>query len=201
MKKQTRRRGANLEAELLDAAWAELTSVGYANLTMESVAARARTGVAVLYRRWPGKAQVALAALERYRLAHPVPVPDTGSLRGDLLAQLEALNDGLAGYLALAAATAFSGLLADTGMTPAQARKQLLAAQRLPKVRVIYQRAHDRGELNLKKVSPTVLALPFDLLRHDLLLTLKPVKRARFVAIVDELFFPLLATRPVQRAS
>ena len=50
-----RRRGEELEAALLEAAWAELVEVGFARLTMESVAARAKTGVAVLYRRWPRK--------------------------------------------------------------------------------------------------------------------------------------------------
>jgi len=49
----TRRRGAELEAALLDAAWDELQAVGYAGLTMEAVADRAGTSRAVLYRRWP----------------------------------------------------------------------------------------------------------------------------------------------------
>ena len=63
-----RRRGPQLEAALLDAAWEELVHVGYASLTMESVAARAHTGIAVLYRRWPNKDQLVLAAIEHYRL-------------------------------------------------------------------------------------------------------------------------------------
>ena len=44
-----RRRGPQLESALLDAAWDELVEVGFASLTMESVAARAQTGIAVLY--------------------------------------------------------------------------------------------------------------------------------------------------------
>ncbi|WP_435793577.1 TetR family transcriptional regulator [Nonomuraea glycinis] len=47
---------------------------------MESVAARARTGTAVLYRRWANKDQMVLAAIAHYRNSHPVAVPDTGSL-------------------------------------------------------------------------------------------------------------------------
>jgi AcrR family transcriptional regulator len=43
-----RRRGEELEAALLAAAGDELVEVGFHRLTMESVAARARTGVAVL---------------------------------------------------------------------------------------------------------------------------------------------------------
>lgn len=62
----------------------------------------------------------------------------------------------------------------------------------LPHVRVIYQRAHDRGEINLERIPPAVLAVPFDLLRHDMLMALEPLKPARILSIVDELFLPLL---------
>jgi AcrR family transcriptional regulator len=81
-----RRRGEELEAALLAAAWDELVEVGFHRLTMESVAARARTGVGVLYRRWPRKDDLVLAAIAEYGRTHPVEIPDTGSLRGDMLA-------------------------------------------------------------------------------------------------------------------
>lgn len=187
-----RRHGERLEAELLTAAWDELVEVGYARLTMESIAVRARTSEAVLYRRWPNKSRLVLAAIERRRDANPVAVPDTGDLRGDLIAHLTAVGEALAGYFAIAAAAAFSGLLADTGMTPAQARDQLLDAQRLSPVRPLYQRAHDRGEIDLRRIPASVLAMPFDLLRHDMFMNLKPPKPARVRAIVDELFLPLV---------
>jgi AcrR family transcriptional regulator len=186
-----RRRGEQLESELLSAAWEELVKVGYAHLTMESVATRASTGIAVLYRRWANKDQLVLAAIEHHRSENPIAVPDTGALRSDLLAQLTAVSEALAGFFAIAAAT-LSGLLADTGLTPAQVREKIMEAQQLPRVRVIYQRAHDRGELDLKRTPSSVLALPFDLIRHDLLMELKPLKPARIRAIVDELFLPLV---------
>ena len=75
-----RRRGPALEAALLDAAWADLAEAGYAKLTMESVASRAGTGIAVLYRRWANKDELVLAALEHYRNSHPVDLPDTGTM-------------------------------------------------------------------------------------------------------------------------
>ena len=61
----TRRRGSTLEAALLQAAWDELTEAGYAAFTMEGVAARAKTSRAVLYRRWPNRPQLVVAALGR----------------------------------------------------------------------------------------------------------------------------------------
>jgi AcrR family transcriptional regulator len=188
-----RRRGQQLESALLDAAWDELVEVGYANLTMESVAARAHTGIAVLYRRWPNKDELVLSAIAHYGRARPVEIPDTGTLRGDLLALLTAFSNARAGFMAVVAAAAFSGLLADTGLTPSQARDKLLGDQRIRSDQIIYQRAHDRGEITLDHIPPAVLAMPFDLVRHDLLMNLKPLRSKRIHSIIDELFLPLLA--------
>jgi AcrR family transcriptional regulator len=187
-----RRHGQQLESALLDAAWNELVEVGYATLTMESVAARAHTGVAVLYRRWANKHQAVLAAIDHYRQVRPVEIPDTGSLRDDLLALLSAVSRARAAFTAVAAAAAFSGLLADTGLTPAQARDKLLGDQPGWNDQIIYRRAHDRGEIDLDCIPRDVLAMPFELVRHDLLLNLKPLKPARIQSIIDELFLPLV---------
>lgn len=192
-----RRHGEQLESALLTAAWDELVEVGYARLTMGSIAVRARTSEAVLYRRWANKDQLVLAAIEHYRDADPIEVPDTGALRSDLLAHLTTLSEALAGYFAIAAAAAFSGLLADTGLTPSQARDKVLGEQPPPRARTIYQRAHDRGEIDLERIPAAVLAMPFDLVRHDMLMDLGPVKPARVRSIVDELFLPLVRTHQV----
>jgi AcrR family transcriptional regulator len=187
-----RRRGPQLESALLDAAWDELAEVGYARLTMESVAARAHTGIAVLYRRWANKDELVLAAIENYGRVHPIELPDTGTLRGDLLAVLTSFSKARAGFIAIAATSAFSGLMADAGLTPVQVRERLIGEQ--PSRRdVIYQRADKRGEIDLDRIPPAVLAMPFDLVRHDLLLNLKPLRRARIESIVDDLFLPLAA--------
>lgn len=190
-----RRRGEQLESALLDAAWKELVEVGFASLTMESIAARAHTGIAVLYRRWANKDELVLAAFEHYRRAHPVAIPDTGALRSDLLGHLTAFSKARAGFVAVAAAAAFSGLLADTGLTPAQVRDKFLGDRPLWRDQIIYRRAHDRREIDLDRIPPAVLAMPFDLVRHDLLMDLKPLKPARILSIIDELFLPLAQGR------
>ena len=192
-----RRRGDELAAALLDAAWEELVEVGFARLTMESVAARARTGVAVLYRRWPGKDALAMAAIAHYGKTHPVEVPDTGSLRGDMFALLGSVNDARYSFTVVVTSV-FSGLQASTGLTPAEVRAKVLDDRPLWSDR-IFQRAQERGEIDLDKIPAAVLALPFDLMRHDLLMTLKPVPPERLAAIVDDLFLPLVAAyRPGQ---
>jgi hypothetical protein len=133
-----------------------------------------------------------LAALEHYRSSHPVDLPDTGTLRGDLLAALTGMGEARAAFLAIAAAAAFSGLLASTGLTPAQVRDRILGEQRHARVQNIYQRAHDRGEIDLEHIPSAVLAMPFDLVRYDLLMDLKPLEPARIQSILDDIFLPLV---------
>ena len=192
-----RRRGEELEAALLEAAWEELAEVGFAKLTMESVAARARTGVAVLYRRWPRKDDLVLATLRHYNRRHPLSTPDTGSLRGDMIAQMRAISD--AGRAPTAAVSAvFSGLLADSGMTPKEIRERIMGDRPL-RTSEIFRRAHERGEIDLDRIPPAVLTMPFELLRNDLLLTLEPVPEKRILEIVDDLFLPLVAASQQNR--
>jgi AcrR family transcriptional regulator len=64
---------------------AELAETGYPRLTMEGVAARARTGKQVLYRRWPSRADLVTAAVRARGGSILQDVPDTGSLREDAL--------------------------------------------------------------------------------------------------------------------
>jgi AcrR family transcriptional regulator len=187
-----RRRGPELEAALLDAAWDELLDVGYARLTMESVAARAETGVAVLYRRWANKEELTLAALEHRRSSTRPEVPDTGNLRGDLLAALTSMSERNSTFWIVVTGAAFSGLLAESGLTPAQVRERILGDGARRRVDALYRRAHERGELDLERVPPAVLSVPFDLVRHDLVMSFKPLPAARIRSIVDEVFLPLV---------
>jgi AcrR family transcriptional regulator len=186
-----RRRGEELEAALLEAAWQELVEAGFARLTMESVAARAKTGVAVLYRRWPNKDDLVLAAIQHYGNTHPVEIPDTGSLRDDMIALLSGASKTRVSFAAIITA-AFSGLLSSTGLTPAQVREKIMADRPLWSDQ-IFARAHERGEIDLDRIPPAVLTMPFDLMRHDMLMTYRPIPPERVLAIVDDLFLPLVA--------
>ena len=187
-----RRRGEELEAALLEAAWQELVEAGFARLTMESVAARAKTGVAVLYRRWPNKDDLVIAAIRHYGTTHPVEIPGTGNLRGDMIAVLSSFSSTRVSFAATVSAV-FSGLLASTGLTPAQVREKVLADRPLWSDQ-IFARAHERGEIDLDRIPPAILAMPFDLMRHDMLMTYKPIPPERVLAIVDDLFMPLVAS-------
>ena len=186
-----RRRGEELEAAILEAAWDELVDAGFTKLTMESVAARAKTGVAVLYRRWPRKDDLVLDAIQHYGVTHPVDLPDTGSLRGDMIALLSGFSSVRVSFATVVSA-AFSGLLASSGLTPAQVREKLIGDRPLWSAEV-YRRAHERGEIDLDRIPRVVLSMPFDLMRHDMLMTYKAIPEERVLEIVDDLFMPLIA--------
>jgi len=186
-----RRRGKALEDALLRAAWDELTESGYGALTMERVAVRAGTSRAVLYRRWPGKPDLVIAAILHRRETHPLEVPDTGGLRDDLVALLRSMTRRRAEVATMIGAQ-LGGLFAEVGTTPAELRDLVLSGGRQESRRV-YERAAERGELDPDRVPEHVLAMPFDLVRHDMLMTFEPVPDERIIAIVDGLFLPLVA--------
>ena len=92
---QTRHRGgryldSSRDPILREAALVLLAEVGYDRLTMDAVAARARAGKTTIYRRWPGKAELVVDALNSLK---GIPdIPDTGSLRQDLRALAESIT-------------------------------------------------------------------------------------------------------------
>lgn len=83
-----RKRDASRDGEILDAALAVLAEVGYDGMTMDAVAARAKAGKATVYRRWASKPELVRDAVAHLRspAVSLDGLPDTGTLRGDLLA-------------------------------------------------------------------------------------------------------------------
>lgn len=81
-------------AAIRTAAFEELADVGYGKLSMEAVARRAGVSKPTLYRRWPGKEQLVLSLVAEVAV-DAADTPDTGSLRGDIRAFLEAAAAGL----------------------------------------------------------------------------------------------------------
>jgi len=194
----TRRRGSKLEAALLEAAWDELTEVGYAALTMEGVAARANTSRAVLYRRWPNRPELIVAALRHHTAAAPMEVADTGTLRGDLLTLLRHMSVRVGEV-----AGVFSFLIADyfqeEGLSPAALRERAIASSPHSEMALILERAIERGEIGPERLSPRIATLPVDLVRHDLIMTQALVPDATLVEIVDKIFLPLVRAKPGPR--
>lgn len=75
---------AAIDEQLLRATQDLLIEEGYERLTMDAVARRCGASKATIYRRWPGKTALVVAAATA--LFTTPDVPDTGDLREDLLA-------------------------------------------------------------------------------------------------------------------
>lgn len=178
-----RRRGTELEQAILHAAWDELSAVGYAHLTMEGVAARAGTGKQVLYRRWPNRVRLVLAAVRNQLTSIADHVPDTGSVREDVLAVLRHMCDRFHEL----GPDLVNGIIAESeGSSP-----DFVFVMRETMMTVL-KRGADRGEVRLDRVTARIATLPVDLLRHDLLLHYRTVDETTLAEITDTIFLPLI---------
>jgi AcrR family transcriptional regulator len=185
----SRRRGEELYAAIFEATLAELAEAGYARLTMERVAARAGASKMSLYRRWPSRHELVIAALQ-HRDRAPDPVPDTGNLRDDMLVflrQAAVLLDGAVGE-------AVRGLMAESLLDPgttASARADAFSA-RDQLVRAILDRAAARGEIQASAVTPQLAGLAPALVDHYFLTQGAPIPDDLLTGIVDDILLPLL---------
>ncbi|MER7850208.1 TetR/AcrR family transcriptional regulator [Kitasatospora sp. NPDC096077] len=185
-----RRRGDELEQAILDAVWAELTEHGYARLTMDAVATRARTSKPVLYRRWPNRVELVMAALGRNAPDYREP-PDTGDLRTDLsqfLGRLLHRFDDLP-------VEGVHGFLLDLMRDPELRcvfRAGLTHEGPVETLDRILRRAAERGEIDPARITPRVVTLPLDLLRDAFMID-GEVPSDRVVGeVLDEIVLPLL---------
>jgi AcrR family transcriptional regulator len=194
---QARRRGAELESAILGAAWEQLTAEGYEHFTFDTVAARAQTSKPVLYRRWKTREDLLRATVRHRAAADSPPLPDTGTLRGDLLALLTYANTTRNPMAALVSSM-LGSYFNQTGPTPAELRGAFLG-QRGSAVEQVINRAVARGEIDPARLTPRIMDLPFDLFRNEMLMTLKPVPDHVLRQIVDDIFIPLVtAQRPTR---
>lgn len=189
-KPASRRRGAELEAAILRAAWDVLVKDGYGGFTYDAVAARAGTSRPVLYRRWPTRGDLLLATLAESRRAHPIVVPDAGALRDDAVAFLTNANAARARSTALVGAQLME-FFRETGTSLEELRRALHPDDTPPFERFV-ARAVERGELPARPRPSRVVNLPFDLLRFELFTTLRPVSAEAIREIVDDIWLPLL---------
>ncbi|MFC5637192.1 TetR/AcrR family transcriptional regulator [Streptomyces bullii] len=138
-----RPRDERAHAAILAAVTELVAESGYAAMSLGAVAARAGVGKDTIYRRWSGKAELVYEAV--FTASDAAPVPDTGSLEGDLTVLVQQLIDE---FSTPAAVAALPGLLADFAAASdlrARIRSAFLepAKQRLT---VVFDRAHARRQ-------------------------------------------------------
>ncbi|BBY87890.1 TetR/AcrR family transcriptional regulator [Mycolicibacterium tokaiense] len=136
---------AEVTAAILDAALAELADLGYGRLSMDGVARRAKAGKAALYRRWPAKQDMVLAAVTRVSL--PVALSSsTGDIRTDVVNLVSGVDAWISDPLM---SRVLPDLLAEARRNPelAQALTSALGAPRRNYGRTIIEAAIERGEV------------------------------------------------------
>ncbi|MEV0429334.1 TetR/AcrR family transcriptional regulator [Micromonospora sp. NPDC050495] len=189
-----RRRGEELEQAILRAAAEELRESGYAGMTMDRVAARAGTNKNAIYRRWPHRAALGIAAY-RHLSDAAMPNPDTGSLRGDALEMLRQIN---------ATWSSPHGAVLRDLLAAAADEPELLALMRersgaasMDRVWIgMLERAAARGEAPAAAVHHRVATTPVMVLRAEYAVRGNPsVPDEVLVEIVDEVFLPLVRGR------
>ena len=86
-----RKRDDSLDLTIIEAALSSLAEMGYDRMTMDTVALKAKTGKATVYRRWSSKTELVRDALVfmNSRSVNLTELPDTGSIREDLLAMVK----------------------------------------------------------------------------------------------------------------
>lgn len=185
-------RGTAREQAILDAVVELVAEVGYERITVDAIAARARASKATMYRRWPGgKPEIVADALRRGRSGgDAVAVPDTGGLRGDLLATVAAITQTFTGT----AGPSLVGLLEAVRDHPAL--RELIASQiaeRSAEVgRTVVGRALARGEDVRADSSVTVIDVAFSQMLFATLFRGAAPGPAAQERLVDDVLLPLL---------
>ncbi|MFD3701775.1 TetR/AcrR family transcriptional regulator [Nocardia sp. NPDC058658] len=165
-------RSARVREAVLDATTAELAERGYQGLNVDSVAQRAGVHKTTVYRRWGGPEGLVADALERAS-EQPWPIPDTGTLAGDLRGLAELVRVGFDDPESGPVATAF--VTAGMQHPDAAAALRRFYAARHDEAAVIVARAVERGEVEPDIDADEVVRLAIAPLFHRLFITHEPV--------------------------
>jgi AcrR family transcriptional regulator len=186
---QTRRRGETLERAIHDAVLDELQRVGLSGMTMEGVAACARTGKAALYRRWSRKEDLVVDALD-HALPSASDLPDHGDVREDLLDLLRRV----AALLNSPTGCALQALSAevDKGNPLARLVKERVLAPRKELLVTVLRRGVERGQVRPGAVNQLCAEVGPAMVMQRFMTEGGPIPDAFVVSVVDDVVMPMV---------
>jgi AcrR family transcriptional regulator len=181
------------ETELLAVTLQLLQQHGYDRLTVDAVAATARASKATVYRRWPSKAELVLAAFIEGIRQVAVP-PETGTLRGDLLRLGELVCQEAREH-----ASTMRAVLVEVSRNPAlnKVMQHQFINQRKALIRYVLQQAVDRGEIDASAINDELWDLLPGYLIFRSIIPSRPPTHGTVQALVDDVIIPSL-TRPAR---
>jgi len=185
---RSRRLDGGREQAILRAAFDLLAETGYQGLRVDAVAARAQASKATLYRHWPTKAELVADAV-RFCKAADDSVPDTGTLRGDLLSWFGAMAETVCGHEGPILAGLFMALRTEPELA---AQLRTMRDSKKPCTEAICARAVARGELRpgydpelIDEIVPAQLFMRYFALGE-------PLDGPYLDHLVDDIILPLL---------
>jgi AcrR family transcriptional regulator len=184
-----RPRDITRELALLSATAEVLAEVGYDRLTMDAVAARAKSSKATIYRRWPDKTALVVETI-RHIENQVTRWPNTGSLRGDLLAVLGDIADAVRGDLGRIVSGVVSAMPHDPEL--AGAVRDVVITRFKSGCQALLIRAQERGEAPPGVDSQLVYEVPMAMVLFRFLLADGAVDDSYVEFVVDEVVIPLL---------
>ncbi|HEX3614733.1 MAG TPA: TetR/AcrR family transcriptional regulator [Sporichthyaceae bacterium] len=187
-------RGDVREQAILAATYDLLAVVGYERLTMDAVAEHAHASKTTIYRRWPNKAAMVVAA---FAAMDPPPTTelDTGGLRGDLLALVRAVRERFTGANLPRMSSLMFAMQSDPEL--AMALRAYFLPIRAALTCDLLDRADARGEIPAGLDPAPLRDLTVGALLTRVLVTGEPVDDAYLDALVDGVLLPMLsAPRP-----
>ena len=193
-----RKRDHSRDPEILAAALDVLAEVGYDGMTVDMVATRAKAGKATVYRRWPSKAELVVEAVACMKQADLTRdnLPDTGTLRGDLVAMIKphSIADGERRMQVMA------GVVSMLSRDPqlAAAVNSAITEPRAALNRLLIQRAVDRGEVRPDVDIEAIAHLGPSMTAYRVLVQRLPVDRAFLVGMIDGVVLPALGIVPAR---
>jgi AcrR family transcriptional regulator len=184
------------EAELLAVTLELLQEHGYDRLTVDAVATTARASKATIYRRWPTKAELVLAAFVEGTRQVAVD-PDTGTLRGDLLQ----LGESIWAHVATHASTIRAVLVEVSRSAELDAimQEQFLDQRKALMDHVLAQ-AVRRGEIKASAITEDLWDVLPGYLIYRSVLTGRAPSRRTVQDLVDNVLVPSLTRHNVRRS-
>jgi AcrR family transcriptional regulator len=188
-----RRRGAALEQAIHEAVVAELTEIGYAGFTIESVAARAHTGKASIYRRWPTKQQLVVDSMcatfgETFDLLDGLQ--DSRVTTRDALLHLGRRMSTLICQVGEAFRAAACEISRDTDLAAAF-EEQVSCPKRQAMVGLL-ERGVARGEVRPEAADELFAEILPSMITSRLIVQNRPVPDEYLERLVDDVIMPLL---------
>jgi AcrR family transcriptional regulator len=176
------------EAQLLAVALRLLQERGYDGLTVEAVATEARSSKATIYRRWPSKEELVLAAFVEGTRSSQTP-PRTGSLRSDLLV----IGASVCRHVGEHAST-MRAVLAEMARSPAltAAFHERFVDHRRLVMEDVMSEAVARGEIDAEAVNPETYDLLQGYLVFRSLVSDVPPTEHTIHSLIDEIVMPSL---------